>query len=454
MALGSSGSISIGKNEIPLSIVSVVGNGTAIANASITNASSVNVGDVIIVTGAIGTEQEKLNGNWIVCGRNANNIFFNIYTSNISNFPNNNIITTGTYSTNLGTWVNIKKSSISIELGKPVTTTININDANTRLLANVVTPNSPIKFSDFYSKYLAAAYIYSGLGDEVAQRYIFSMDAVAPMGSTTGNPFQFLSGTGNYTTSIFGGGYVATFGYTNQRRKYTYATDIRSTSGTLSTTRGYAAAIGNATYAVFGGGKNASGDLYSTDKYTYSTDTFSLEASKMNNSGKFIDGSAVGNETFGLFSFGQGGISASIPPYNIRYTKYTYSDSSVTTGTFSSTQQGDNRAASSGPTYGLFVGGGGGGLYTTTTYSSIIKYTYGTNTTSVSGTSLANSASNIGGSGNSTTGYFFNGSAGTTPTAVLATRKYNYSNDVLTNASTLISIPYVMDATSSSPGGF
>lgn len=457
MALASSGSLSFGGISNTLSVISVTGQDNSIANVNFVSVSGVSNGDIIIVTGAdsSNTQVNKLNGIWMVANSNpsTSRLFFNIYTNDPQNALSKNILASGIYTNNLGTWKHIKKTSINIEAGLSSNAQTSLNNSTIRQLAQKV--SGLIKLSDFYSKYFSSAYIYSGNGDEIAQRYIYTNDTIAPITSTAGNPMIFISGTGNYTMSIFGGGYwpAATY-YNNQTRKYIYATDIRNASTNIRQ-RGYATSIGNATVGLFAGGKNSSGNLFTVDKYTYSTgvevtDGTVSNGTNINASGAFINGSAVGNTTFGFFSFGQGSTSANFPPFPIRYTKYTYSSDTVVTGTNSLSYQGDNRAPSSGPNYGLFVGGGSG--IDSPGMTRITKYTYSTGTISESSSVLSSPVSNAGGTGNSTHGYFFNGSASSTP--VFQTRKFAYSGETLTTTSTLVSIPYVMDATSSSPGGF
>ncbi len=453
MAVANTGVLSVGKIESSLTINFVTGANTSVVTANTDNITGISVGDIISITGASGTEQSKLNGYWMIAFVSTGQFLFGIYTDDISSSPSKNRLTTGTYNTNLGTWKLLKKSSISIETGTFANTQTSFNSTNIRALANIVTPNSQIKFSDFYSKYLGAAYIYSNVGDEVGQRYFFLTDSLAPMSTTTGNPYEYISGTGNYEKGIFGGGYWPSadlFG--NQRRVYTYATDIRTTSGTLSTARAYATSIGNATYGLFAGGKYTTTNLTSIDKYTYSSDTFSLESSKISTS--LVNGCAVGDATYGLLTFGS---ITTLGPRDTRYCKYTYSTSgSVNSWFYDVYFNGYNAATSSGPTYGLIVGGnsGGGRGGSTSAYNSISKHVFGTSVSITElATTIGTAASYVGGSGNSTDGYFFNG-VGSTGSNVLATRKYNYTTETLSNASTLVSVVYSMDATSSNPGSF
>lgn len=301
MALASSGRISIGKppsSAISLTPTSVTADGSSVVIAVLSDVSGVSVGDIINISGASGTEQSKLNGYWMVNTVTPadNKIWFNVYTDDITNAPGKNTVSTGTYTTTLGTWENIKKTCVNIELGYSISNQTNLNNTKIREIAQVIAPNSLIKFSDLYSKYLAAAYIYSGTGNQLTQRYLFSTDAVAPMGSTTFNPFVYISGTGNYTTSIFGGGYSSVYGYNAQTRKYNYSTDVRTAAGNMSSTRAYAAAVSNATYATFGGGKNTT-NLNNIDVYQYSSDTFIVTRST-GFTISIIDGAAVSNSAF------------------------------------------------------------------------------------------------------------------------------------------------------------
>lgn len=68
--------------------------GTQTVTASITNASNIfSVGDIIRIRGAVGTQQSNLNGTWTITGVSSNTVSFNVYSP----------LSTGIYSTNIGT---------------------------------------------------------------------------------------------------------------------------------------------------------------------------------------------------------------------------------------------------------------------------------------------------------------------------------------------------------------
>jgi hypothetical protein len=81
---------------VAISVSNYVGVGTALVTANVASTTGYATGDIITISGATGTEQAKLNGTWIISVLNGTQFSFSIFPA---------ILTTGTYSTTIGTTV-------------------------------------------------------------------------------------------------------------------------------------------------------------------------------------------------------------------------------------------------------------------------------------------------------------------------------------------------------------
>ncbi len=81
---------------VAISVSNYVGVGTALVTANVASTTGYETGDIITISGATGTEQAKLNGTWIISVLNGTQFSFSIFPA---------ILTTGTYSTTIGTTV-------------------------------------------------------------------------------------------------------------------------------------------------------------------------------------------------------------------------------------------------------------------------------------------------------------------------------------------------------------
>jgi len=75
-------------------VTNYTGNGTTTVTASVASTSGFTIGDIITISGASGTQQEKLNGSWLIASVNTSN---NTFT-----FVVNSSVTSGIYSEDLG----------------------------------------------------------------------------------------------------------------------------------------------------------------------------------------------------------------------------------------------------------------------------------------------------------------------------------------------------------------
>jgi len=83
---------------VAVSPTSYAANGTVTVTGNIASTTGWAIGDVITITGAVGTEQEKLNGTWKITALTATSFAFSISSA----------LATGTYTTDLGSAVKSK----------------------------------------------------------------------------------------------------------------------------------------------------------------------------------------------------------------------------------------------------------------------------------------------------------------------------------------------------------
>ncbi len=77
----------------PLTMTNYIANGTTTVTGTVASTSGFAIGDVITISGAIGTQQEKLNGSWIIAS---------VPNSTTFTFVVSSSVTTGTYTTDIG----------------------------------------------------------------------------------------------------------------------------------------------------------------------------------------------------------------------------------------------------------------------------------------------------------------------------------------------------------------
>ena len=261
--------------------------------------------------------------------------------------------------------------------------------------------------------------------------YYYHDDACVP-GVALGYVVETAGAASNPTYAYIAGGWSG--GRIATSQKYTFGINVVAAGGSLSAAKSYVSGTGNATVGVFGGGMNAAGTrLATTDVYTYSGDTVSPGTAL--GVARTAPG-ATSISTVGYFAGGYTGTSSTS-----YVDKYTYSGNTVAVGTALDTTR-DSLAAAGGPTSGIFAGGydvGGSGGNSSATTS---KYTYSGDTTTA-GTSLNAATDSLVGAANSqqavfTGGGYYIGATSPYPNYSLSlSTKYYFATDSVLPGTTI-----------------
>jgi hypothetical protein len=89
-----------------LSVTPYIGNGTTTVTGTVISTVGYNVGDIITISNAVGTEQSKLNGTWKIASVPGATTF---------TFVVNSAVTTGNLNTNLGTTIKSKNAFFGLD---------------------------------------------------------------------------------------------------------------------------------------------------------------------------------------------------------------------------------------------------------------------------------------------------------------------------------------------------
>lgn len=148
---------------------------------------------------------------------------------------------------------------------------------------------------------------YSGRYLASTDKYIYSTNACSP-GSSLLYPRAGLAAAGNESFGLFCGGYTGTYPAYNVQtvaEKYTYSTDVRTTSTAMSRARFHFVGASSPSFAIFSSGRS-SGSSYAnfvdTEKYIYSSDVRVMGTSI--NVGLTTPAAASGNANLALFTGG------------------------------------------------------------------------------------------------------------------------------------------------------
>lgn len=291
--------------------------------------------------------------------------------------------------------------------------------------------SGPIKFSDINTELNFDNNFSLNLG-RTQVRTLFGVASGAismSQGYGKANSINAVFFAGGSTVSQAGGNQSVTL----TTEKYNLDTDARTAGTNLATLKTYAYAnTGNYTAGyIFGGLTNAtnyaSQQTATVAKYTYQTDAI---GSGTNLSVPRFFSNGLGNSTTGYIVSG-----VNWPNYILSIEKYTYASETRTMSATSLSeyrQTGATGMGLSNSTRGILYGGGGYYYYLYTTE----KFTFATEALS-SGTYSdgATTAGTFGASSNSTTGYMFGGYIGGALSP--RTRMYTFSSDTVTSGTNL-----------------
>lgn len=257
-------------------------------------------------------------------------------------------------------------------------------------------------------------------GDGVVDRINHSSDTVDRIPSIS-VPSVNVAAASSPTAGYFAAG--LTFA------KLIYSTDTASNlSATLSLNRNSMNATASPSVGYFRGG---SGNVTTTDKLTYSTDTRTTVPSSFLITGRQFAGSA-GNSTTGYYAGGLVGAGTS----NTEIITYSI-DAAATAPGASLLFPRSYLAATGNSAFGYFAGGRNTNI-PTVPVSRIDKITYSTNTIAALPAALSFNIEQLSASGNSFSGYFSGGATASPGTPVLSLiSKLSYSTDTLSTTTNL-----------------
>ena len=229
-----------------------------------------------------------------------------------------------------------------------------------------------------------------------------------------------------FDTGYFGGGgtYGGSFYSTVDRVDYSNDTVAASAKGPLTSARYRHAAVGNASFGYFGGGKliwtAPSVPLSTVDRIDYGNDTATAVAKGPLISANFLI-TATGNQNFGYFG---GGYTPGGPTSRIQRIDYNNDTATASPkGGLNTARYG--LAATGNTSFGYFMGGEPGEK------STVDRIDYSNDTANLSPKgNLSTGRARFGATGNASFAYSGGGNPG--PSPISSVDRFDYSNDIAT----------------------